>query len=77
METRQSRIRKFLLFLNNQHPNIYFVDIEENGKFLFLNILVSKKDDNILGHQVYRKSTHRYIHAESIQHKQSAINLLI
>ena len=48
----------FLFFLNNQ--NIHFIiDIEENGKFPFLNVLVSKKADGTLGHQVYRKSTHR------------------
>jgi len=45
--------------LNNQHPNIRFtMDIEKNSKFPFLDVLVAKKTDNTLGHQVYRKPTH-------------------
>ncbi|KAG5324364.1 SETMR methyltransferase, partial [Acromyrmex heyeri] len=45
--------------LNNQHPNIHFtIDIEKNGKLLFLDVLVSKKADGTLDHQVYRKPTH-------------------
>ncbi|KYM77118.1 hypothetical protein ALC53_12413 [Atta colombica] len=49
-------------------PNILFtVDIEKNRKLPFLDVLVSKKVDGTLGHQMYRKSTHtdRYLHAES------------
>ncbi|XP_018355594.1 PREDICTED: uncharacterized protein LOC108756348 [Trachymyrmex septentrionalis] len=47
-----------------------------------LHVLVSKKANGILGHQVYRKPTHtdRYLHAESHHHssqKQSAINSLV
>jgi len=58
------------------------MDIEENKKLPFLDVLVTKKADNTLGHQVYRKPTHtdRYLHAESYHHpaqKQSAINSLI
>jgi len=50
--------------------------MEENGKFFFLDVLVSKKTDGTLGYQEYRKPTHtaRYLHAEShnaIQHKNS------
>jgi len=53
-----AELRKFLIFLNNQHPNIHFtIDIEDNGKLPFLDVLVSKKDGT-LGHQVYRKLTH-------------------
>jgi len=58
------------------------MDIEENKKLPFLDVLVTKKADNTLGHQVYRKPTHtdRYLHAESHHHpaqKQSAINSLV
>jgi len=60
------------------------MDIEENKKSPFLDVLVTKKADvlNTLGHQVYRKPTHtdRYLHAESHHHpvqKQSAINSLV
>ena len=80
----RAELRKFLIFLNNQQiPNIHFtIDIEENGKLPFLDILISKKADGTLGHQVYRKPTHtdRYLHAESHHHplqKQSAINSLV
>ena len=74
---------KFFIFLNNQHPNIHFtIDIQENGKLPFLNLLVSKKADGTLGHQVYRKPTHtdRYLYVESHHHpsqKQSAINSFV
>ena len=66
MKTWQSH--KFLIFLNNQHLNIHFtIDIEEDGKLPFLDVLVSKKVDGILGHHVYRKPTHRdrYLYTES------------
>lgn len=58
------------------------MEIEENGKLPFLDVLVTKKADNTLGHQVYRKPTHtnRYLHAESHHHpaqKQSAIHSLV
>jgi len=34
---------EFLIFFNKQHPNIHFtIDIEENGKFPFLDVLVSE-----------------------------------
>jgi len=56
--------------------------IEENKKLPFLNVLVTKKANDTLGHQVYRKPTHmdRYLHAESHHRpaqKQSAINSLV
>jgi len=79
----RAELCKFFIFLNNQHPNIHFtINIKENGKLTFLYVLVSKKADGTLGHQVYRKPTHtdRYLHAESHYHpsqKQSAINSLV
>jgi len=76
----RAELRKFLIFLNNQYPNIHFI-IEKNEKLPFLDILVSKKT-TVPSHQVYRKLTHtdRYLHAESHHHlaqKQSAINSLV
>ncbi|KAG5348176.1 DEAF1 factor, partial [Acromyrmex charruanus] len=48
----RAELRKFLIFLN-QHPNIHFtIDIEENGKLPFLYILVSKKADYNLEHNI-------------------------
>jgi len=48
----------------------------------FPSCFVTKKADNTLGHQVYRKPTHtvRYLHAESHHHpaqKQLAIYSLV
>jgi len=46
------------------------MDIEKNKKLPFLDLLVTKKADNTLGNQVYRKPTHtdRYLHVESHHH---------
>jgi len=60
--------------------NIHFtIDIEENGKLPFLDILISKKADGTLGHQVYRKPTHTdtYMPSHHPAQKQSAINSLV
>jgi len=47
----RAELCKFLIFLNNQHPNIRFImDIEENKKLPFLDVLITKKADNTLGH---------------------------
>jgi len=77
----RAELHKFLIFFNNQHPNIHFIiDIKVNGKFPFLDVLVSKKADGTLNHQVYRKSTQtRHLHAESHHYpqKQFAINSFI
>ena len=74
----RAELRKFLIFLNNQQiPNIHFtIDIEENGKLPFLDILISKKADGTLGHQVYRKPTHRdrYLHAETNTISELSLN---
>ena len=49
---KHEELHKFLIFLNNQHPNIYFIiDIKENGKLPFLDVLVSKKVNGILSYQ--------------------------
>ena len=49
----RAELRIFFIFLNNQHSNIHFtIDIEENEKFPFLDVLVSKKANDTLGHQV-------------------------
>ena len=43
------------------------MDIEENNKLPFLDVLISRKEDGSVSHQVYRKNTHtdRYLHADS------------
>jgi hypothetical protein len=46
------------------------MELEENGKIPFLDVLISIKEDGTLGHQVYRKKTHidSYLHANSYHH---------
>ena len=67
----RAELRKFLIFLNNQHPNIHFtIDIEKNGKLPFLDILASKKTDGTLS-QVYRKSQIDIYMPSRIQHKNN------
>ena len=41
--------------------------VEEDNKIPFLDVLITKKNGGVLGHQVYRKKTHtdRYLHADS------------
>jgi len=80
LETNRAELRKFLIFLNNQHPNIGFtMDIEENKKLSFLNVLVTKKADNILYIIKYRKPRHTdkyntYVLSRIIiQHKNSQL----
>jgi len=55
---RHGELHKFLIFLNNQHSNIFFIiDIKENGKLPFPDVLVSKKVNGILSYQ--ETDTHR------------------
>lgn len=57
----KEKLYEFLHFLNTQRSSITFtMEIEQNNK-LFLDILVTRKSDDLLGHQVYRKSTHQSI----------------
>ena len=43
------------------------MEVEEDNKIPFLDVLITKKNGGALGHQVYRKKTHtdRYLHADS------------
>jgi len=60
--------------------HIFSIDIEENGKIPFLDVFVAKKANDILGHQVYRKSTHTqidtYMPSTTTQHKNSLQSLV-
>ena len=58
----------FLDRLNNFHHSIKFkIEIENNGKLPFLDILLTRSIDNSIKFSVYRKPTHSnsYIHAYS------------
>ena len=60
----------------------FTMELEENGKIPFLDVLISRKEDGTLGHQVYRKKTHTdsYLHADSYHHpsqKSGVLNTLV
>ena len=47
---------KFLTHLNNISPNIKFtMELEENGSIPFVDVLLTRKKDGTLGHEVFRK----------------------
>ncbi|XP_015439279.1 PREDICTED: uncharacterized protein LOC107194204 [Dufourea novaeangliae] len=71
-------------YINSLHPKIQFTmeTKTEEHTILFLDVLVTRKPDGSLGHQVYRKPirTNRYIHASSHHHparRNSVISSLI
>ena len=74
---------KFLQHINSINPKIQFtMEKEVDGKISFLDVLVSRKSDGKLDHQVYRKPTHtdRYLHFQSNHHpkqKRGVIKTLI
>jgi hypothetical protein len=76
-------LQDFLLHLNSIHKSIKFtMEIEHVRTLLFLDVLVSRRLDGILGHMVYRKSTHTdlYLHAKSEHHppqKRAVLTTLI
>jgi len=54
------------------------MDIEENKKLPFLDVLVTEKANNILGDQVYRKPTRidtYMLNHTIIQHKNSQLSI--
>lgn len=49
-------LKYFLDYLNSSHPNIRFtMEIESNGKLIFLDVLINRQPDGNLKHSVYRK----------------------
>jgi len=46
------------------------MELKENGTIPFLDVLIKKKEDDSLGHKVYRKNTHmeNYLHTSSHHH---------
>lgn len=49
----------FVTFLNTLHGNIKFtMEVENEGRLLFLDVLIIKKPDGTLGHTLLRKATH-------------------
>ena len=61
-------MNEFLVKLNDFNPNIQFtLEIENNGKLPFLDVLLIRNSSHNLDFKVYRKPTHSntYIHAFS------------
>ena len=77
------KLCEFLEHINSIHPKIQFtMEMEENGKLPFLDVLLIKKPNDSIGHTVYRKPTHtnRYLHADSHHfpgQKKGVLNTLI
>eukprot|EP00253_Pinus_taeda_P032352 PITA_32352 len=69
----------FFIHLNSISPEIKFtMELEENMRIPFLEILIIRKEDGSLGHKVFRKSTHTesYLHAESHHHPAQKFGVL-
>ena len=67
----RAEMEKFFNHLNSISSEIKFtMELEENGKIAFLDVLISRKEDGTLGHQVYKKKAHTdsYLHADSYHH---------
>jgi hypothetical protein len=67
----KENLEEFLTHLNNLSQHIKFtIEMDEDGKLPFLDMLLTKKENGRLGYQVYKKKTHtnRYLHAESHHH---------
>ena len=54
------------------------MEMEENRSIPFLDVLVTRKEDGTLGHQVFRKKTHTdsYLQAESYHHPAQKFGVL-
>lgn len=67
----REELDRFLEHLNNMHPRIKFtMEVEEQQKLPFLDVLVYKKTNNTLGHTLFQKKTHtnRYLNGNSHHH---------
>lgn len=52
-------LEDFLAHLNSRHENLKFsMELEKNVKLPFLDVLLTRKTDCLLGHSVYCKLTH-------------------
>lgn len=77
---KERHFQQILELINGQHETMKFtVEKEENGKLPFLDLCVSRTDENTLQFSIYRKPTHtdRYITSDSYHcgaHKQAAFH---
>ena len=79
----KDELQAFLEYINSIHSRIQFtLELEQNNKLPFLDVLITKTREGTLQHTVYRKPTHtnRYLNAESHHHPtqiQGVANTLI
>ena len=72
-------LNNFFKHLNNCFEDIKFtMEEEDNGSISFLDILVTRKKNGTIGHEVFGKKTHteRYLHADSHHHPAQKIGAL-
>ena len=65
----EDNLAKFLEHLNKQNNSIRFtMELETKNSLPFLDVLISKREDGSIAHQVFRKKTHtkKYLHANSL-----------
>ncbi|XP_071450589.1 uncharacterized protein [Hetaerina americana] len=66
-------LTEFLGHMNSVHPNIQFtMETEKNKRLPFLDILIERKRDGSLGHQVFRKPTHTDLYLNGRSHHHPA-----
>ena len=64
----KEKLVDFVIPMNDQSNHIKFtMEIQDNSCLPFLDVLITKKEDGSLAHQVYQKKTHtdKYVHASS------------
>ena len=67
----REKLDKFLNHINTIHPNIQFtMETEKNRRLSFLDVLITRAEEEKLEFTVYRKPTHtdRYLHRTSNYH---------
>ncbi|OXA38612.1 hypothetical protein Fcan01_26646 [Folsomia candida] len=73
------KAKQILKLLNEFHPSIQFtIEYEQNDSLPFLDVMVYKKENGIMGHRVYRKNTHtnQYLHYNSFHHPSQKISVI-
>lgn len=74
-----AEFEKLFNHLNSISYEIKFtMELQEKSSIPFLCVLVIKKEDGTLGHQVFRKKTHNegYVHAESYHNPSQKFGVL-
>ncbi|XP_046397729.1 uncharacterized protein LOC124164448 [Ischnura elegans] len=72
-------LQSFLKHVHSQHPAIQFtMEMEKDRRIPFLDMMVNKRIDGSLGHEIYRKPTHtdRYLNAYSHHHPSQKASLV-